>query len=237
LTGAHSRPHPSSAARLGLTLRSVMLTPRAGYASAFRAAERRERAGERLPEGVTPYVLAALGGAGAMCLWLKLGALVGWRTVGAGAFDAGMLSGALAIGALLSVACQHAWGALGPRLATRLGGRARARDLRLAWGAAAFPLVFILILVPVDLSVAGPAAFTIAPLADSVVTAWVALSSALATALGLWSAWLFLRGTEVATSLRWRVSVLVALGAGICVALITGACAWAGRVAVSGPAS
>jgi hypothetical protein len=230
VTGAHSRPHLSSAARLGLTLRAVMLTPRSGYASAFKAAERRERTGASVAEGRTPYVLAALGGAGAMTLWLKLGA---WRTAGADAFDRGVLVGALVVGGLASVAGQFAWGAVGPALAGRLGGRARPRDLRLAWGAAAFPQVFILLLVPVDVAVAGPAAFTTAPLADSIVTAWAALSVAVGASLATWSAWLFLRGVEVATGLRLGRAAVVTVGAATCLALVIGAFAWAGSLAIS----
>jgi hypothetical protein len=214
-----------------------MLTPRAGYASAVVATERRVRTGERLPEGRTPYVLAALGGAGAMCLWLKLGALVGWRTAGVGAFDLGVLFGALVAGAAGSVACQLAWGALGSALSGRLGGRSRARDLRLVWGAAAFPQVFVLLLVPVDLAIAGPPAFTAAPLGDSIAMAWAALSVAVGAALGGWSAWLFLRGMEVVTQLRLRRAVVVTLGAALCVFAILGAFAWAGTLVVSGAAS
>ena len=237
MTGTHSRRHLSSAARLGLTLRSVMLTPRAGYASAVVATERRVRTGERLPEGRTPYVLAALGGAGAMCLWLKLGALAGWRTVGVRSFDLGILFGALVAGACVSLACQLTWGALGSALSARLGGRARARDLRLVWGAAAFPQVFVLLLVPMDLAVAGPPAFTAAPLGDSISMAWAALSVALGAALGVWSGWLFLRGMEVATNLRLRRAIIVAAGAALCVSALVGAFAWAGTLVVSGAPS
>jgi hypothetical protein len=214
-----------------------MLTPRAGYASAVVATERRVRTGERLPEGRTPYVLAALGGAGAMCLWLKLGALAGWRTVGMGAFDLGMLVGALVAGACASLACQFAWGALGSALSGRFGGRSRARDLRLVWGAAAFPQVFVLLLVPLDLAVAGPPAFTAAPLGDSIAMAWAALSVAAGAALGVWSGWLFLRGMEVATNLRLRRAILVMLCAALCVSAILGTFAWAGTLVVSGAAS
>lgn len=237
MSGTHSRRHLSSAARLGLTLRSVMLTPRAGYASAVVATERRERTGERLPEGRTPYVLAALGGAGVMCLWLKLGALVGWRTAGAGAFDYSVLAGALLVGAVASVGCQLAWGALGSALSGRVGGRARARDLRLVWGAASFPQIFVLLLLPIDLTVTGPPALTTAPLQDSIVTAWAALSVAAGAALGAWSAWLFLRGMEVATNLRLRAAAIVTFGAALCIAAVLGASVWAGTVAVSGGSS
>jgi hypothetical protein len=145
-----------------------------------------------------------------------------------------VVAGALVVGALLSVAGQCAWGRLGPLVAARLGGDAQARDLRLAWGAAAFPQIFILLLLPVDIVVAGPGAFTTAPLADSIVIAWVALSAAVGTSLATWSAWLFVRGMEVATDLRpWR-ALVVALGAAMCLALVVSAFAWVGKFAIGG---
>jgi hypothetical protein len=136
-----------------------------------------------------------------------------------------------------SVGCQLAWGALGSALSSRLGGRARPRDLRLVWGAASFPQVFVLLLLPVDITVAGPAAFTAAPFRDSIVTAWAALSVAVGTALGAWSAWLFLRGMEVATNLRLRRAVVVTLGAALCISGVLGASVWAGTLVVSSPPS
>src|SRR5688500_1684020 len=50
-------------ARLGLTLRSVLLSPHDGFAAALKSTERRSRAGRRPAEGLAPYVLAAVGGA------------------------------------------------------------------------------------------------------------------------------------------------------------------------------
>jgi hypothetical protein len=226
----------SRAARLGLTLRSVMLTPRAGYASAFRAAERRARTGESRPEGWTPYVLSALGGAGAMCWWLKVGPLLGVRG-SKPTFDLGLLVGALGIGAVLALAGQLLWGAIGPRIVSTLGHRARGTDLRLAWGAAAFPLAFVLVLLPVDIAVAGSGAFMPAPLGDAVVTAWVALSLAITTSLVLWAAWLFLRGLEAAAELHPGRALVVAFAAAACLAVAAGAFVVAGTIALGGPTS
>ncbi|CAN5566205.1 hypothetical protein BH24ACT26_BH24ACT26_00860 [soil metagenome] len=202
---------PAGPMRLGLTLRSVALCPRDGYAAAKRTGERRARAGERLPEGVSPYVLALVGGAAVMCLWLKVGALGGLRDATSAGIDGAVVASALVLGGLLSVAGQFLWGAAGPRLLLRLGGHARGRDLRLAWGASAFPLVGVLLLLPLDLVLVGPSVFAIDPLSDSIATAWAALSIAVGVALAAWSLWLFLRGVEVASGLRLRRAAPAAL--------------------------
>jgi hypothetical protein len=92
----------------------------------------------------------------------------------------------------------------------------------------------VLLLLPVDVVVAGSGAFTSAPLGDSIVTAWVALSLAMATTLALWSAWLFLRGLEAATHMRLRRALVVGLGAAICLSVVVGTFAAAGNLAITG---
>jgi hypothetical protein len=220
--GPHRRH--SAPVRLGLTLRSVLLVPRDGFAAAIRTAERRARAGERLAEGTAPYVLAAAGGAGAMMAWLKVGALAGWRSAAAARLEPGVLPSAVVLGALLGVAAQLAWGAAGPPLAARLGGGARPRDLRLVWGASGLPQTFALaVLLPGDLVIVGPAAFTSDPLRDPVATMWAALSIALGLALVVWSAWIFVRGVEVATGLEWRRAIVMGLWGALCAGVLVAA--------------
>jgi hypothetical protein len=157
-----------------------------------------------------------------MCLWLKLGALAGWRTARVARFDTGLVVAALLLGTAISLSGQMLWGALGPRLVARLGGEARARDLRLGWGAAFFPSVGVLALLPLDLMIVGRGVFSIDPLADPIATAWAATSIALGVALLAWSAWLFLRGVQVASSLRMRWALLASLGAAFCAAAPVG---------------
>ncbi|MFN2490772.1 MAG: YIP1 family protein [Actinomycetota bacterium] len=228
-----ARRHAHASVRLGLTLRSVVLRPREGYAAAMRTGERRARAGERLPEGVTPYVLALAGGAAGMCLWLKFGALAGLRHARVADFDSGVLIAALLVGVVLGLAGQVLWGAVGSWCVARLGGRARARDLRLAWGASALPLVGVLVLLAPDLILAGPGVFTIDPLGDAIATAWAALSIAVGIALAVWSLWLFVRGVEVASGLRLRRAVPAVLAGAACFALLAGGLAMAGTLVAS----
>lgn len=209
---AHAaRDRAGAPTRLGLTLRSVVLVPREGFRAAMRTSERRARAGERPAAGYAPYVLAAVGGAAVMALWLKLSALARVRAFPAEDTDRGLVIAALALGALLGLAGQAAWGALGPLLARRLGTPAEGRDLRLAWGAAVLPLaIATCALLPLDLLLVGPAAFATDPPADPVARAWAALSIALTLSAAMWSAWLFLRGVQVAADVRLRRAVVMA---------------------------
>ena len=234
--GERRAPRHSASAptRLGLTLRSVVLRPREGYAAAKRTGERRARAGERLPEGAAPYVLSAAGGAALMCLWLKLGALSGLRQARTADYDAGLVLAAVVVGALLSVSGQMMWGAVGPWVVARLGGRARPRDLRLAWGASFFPLVGVLALLPLDLVIVGRGTFGSDPLSDRIATAWAALSIALGLALLVWSAWLFLRGVEVASELRLGRALPAALAGGLCLVASIAGLAAVGTLAAPG---
>ncbi len=225
--------HLEASTRLGLTLRSVMLRPRDGYASAKRAGERRARAGDRLPEGASPYVLTATGGAALMCLWLKLGALVGLREANRTEFDGGVVAAAILLGALLGLCGQALWGSIGPWLVARLGGTARGRDLRVAWGAAALPLVGMLVLLPLDLAIVGPGVFGSDPLSDSIATAWAAISIAFGVALTAWSAWLLVRGVEVASRLRLRWALPAAVIGALCVVAAIGGLIAVGALAIS----
>lgn len=200
----------------------------------MRASVRRERAGRRPAEGVAPSVLAAVGGAGGMLLWLKLGSALGLRRVSGASFRWSYLVLAVAAGALLGLLGQAVWSVLGPRLARGLGGEARSSDLRLVWGGSSLPQVFALfVLLPLDLTIAGQASFTDVRFADSLSAAWASLSVALAVALALWSLYLFVRGTQVATGMSAaRVSLMTFAAAG-CLAVVTGA-ALLGAVAAGG---
>ena len=187
-----------ASARLGLTLRSVLLTPRDGFEGALGALERRVATSGRVSEGVAPLVLSFLGGAGAMLAWLKLGTLAGLRTSLPDDFEWGLLGAALALGGLIYVVAQILWGISGPLAAAAMRGDAAASALRLVWGAAAFPLALGLLLLPVDLLVGGPEVLSTLGPASTMGTAWAALSVALQVALALWSIYLVVRGAEVA---------------------------------------
>jgi hypothetical protein len=219
--GATRTDRIRSSSDLGATLRSVLLSPQRGYRGAMRASVRRERSGRKPAEGVAPSVLAAVGGAGGMLLWLKLGSALGLRNVAGSGFRWPYLVTAVAVGAVLGLLGQTVWSLVGPRVARGLGGVAKASDVRLVWGGSALPQVFALVvLLPLDLTIAGTASFTDARFADSLSAAWASLSIAIAVALSLWSVYLFVRGMQVATGMSAARIALVTLVAGLCLTAV-----------------
>lgn len=210
-----------SSAHLGATLRSVLIAPNAGFRSAVRSADRKERTGESPAEGYSPYVFSALGGASAILLWLKVSALVGLRAESAAAYRWGFLLAAAVIGAVMGLAGQFLWGTIASKIPGLLGGEVKPREARLVWGASAFPQVFALILLlPIDLLVVGPSTFTSARPSDSVGSAWAALSIALGIALGAWSLLIFVKGVEVVAGSRTARSLSGVAVAVLCLAAI-----------------
>lgn len=210
-----------SSAHLGATYRSVLVAPTAGFESARRVVERRTRMGESPAEGYAPYVLAAAGGAAAAILYLKLSALVGTREFPAADLRWMFVVAAGVMGSLLALAGQSLWSIVAVRvLRTDVysGGH-----LRLVWGAAAFPSLFILLLLPADILVAGAETFTASRPDDTVSAAWAASSVALGTAAAVWSLGLFAKGLSVVTEASaGKVAALVA-GAVLSVALFIAA--------------
>ncbi|MEA2447605.1 MAG: hypothetical protein QOK47_1242 [Actinomycetota bacterium] len=234
MSPANSGRERASAAHLGATLRSVLVSPRAGFEGALRAMGRKERAGTRLPEGLSTYVLAATGGAALVLLWLKLSALIGLRGDSAESFHWWYLIAGCALGALLALVAQAIWGLLGPRIVARLGGSSSPRALRLVWGASAFPQVAALVLLlPADLLIVGPETFTNQAPGDPVSSVWAALSVAIAVALAVWSVCLFLLGTEVAGRVKLSRSIAAGAVAVLCLAIVLTAFRF-GAVALAG---
>ena len=216
-------PRSNASARLGLTLRSVLLTPRDGFASALKAAERRSRAKHRPAEGLSPYVLAAIGGASLMVLWLKLGALLGLREISTTANLGTYIAASLVLGAVFGLVAQAVWGLVGPRAMRSLQSEVAGRDLRLIWGASEFPHVFALVLLlPLDLAIVGTDSFTTAKLGDSLATAWAAFSIALGICIAIWSLFLFVRGLEVAGGIGVKRALIATLIGLACFGVIVG---------------
>jgi hypothetical protein len=144
-----------------------------------------------------------------MLLWLKLGSLLGAREIAASDFRWSYLFVALAAGAVLALGTQALWGLAGAA-AFRIGGRdVRARELRLVWGAAAFPqVVALFVLLPVDLLIVGSDTFTSTRLSDPLAGGWAAISIALSISLAVWSTYLFARGVQVAAGSTWVASLV-----------------------------
>ena len=215
---AASRP---GSAQLGATLRSVLVAPKAGFEAAARSAERRARLGDTPAEGYAPYVLSALGGASAMLLWLKVSVLAGLRVDSTVTFRWSFLVAAAVLGGILGLIAQFTWGALGKMLIERIGGEVTAREIRMVWGASAFPQVFgLVLLVPLDLIIVGPSTFTSAKLSDAVASAWAALSVAISLSLLVWSLYLFIKGVSVVSGIRLRKALAASAVALLCLALI-----------------
>lgn len=218
-----------ASAQLGLTLRSVLLNPRAGFEDAFSAARRREQAGTRPVEGVAPYVLAALGGASLMLLWLKLGSLLGFRDVARSEFEWSYLAVAAVAGAILGLVTQAIWGYAGAGAARVFGAQAPPRDLRIVWGASDFPQVIgLALLLPLDLLIVGSDSFTSEKLGDPLATGWAAISIALSLSLAVWTLFIFVRGVEVAASVSLLKAIALSLvGFAVMVVVVGGSVAGA----------
>jgi hypothetical protein len=219
-----TRPPAPSSATLGRSLRSVLVAPSEGFLATTSTAQRRARAGESLPEGFAPYVLALTGGAALMILWLKLGGLFGGREVGPTEFGGVELGFALVTGAVLAALGQSVWGVVAPFVVRGLGGSIGAREARIVWGAAVFPQVLtLMVLLPLDLIIVGPEIFATTRPGDSLATGWAAVSVALCLLLGGWSLSLFVRGLQVVAKLDLIRSIGAVVVAGACLSLVTAA--------------
>lgn len=218
-------------AHLGLTLRRVLLTPHDGFAAALKTAERRATAARRPAEGLSPYVLAAIGGAAAASLWLKIGGIAGLREVCTTQYLAANITAALVLGAILALLAQAIWGLVGPAVVRGLRGDVDRGSLRLVWGASAFPqVVAIAILLPLDLLIVGTDTYTGGAMDDPLSTGWAAFSIAIGISVAVWSLFLFVRGVEVAGGIGfWRAAA--ATGAAIlCFAAVVGGLVVAGSM-------
>ncbi|MDQ4124704.1 MAG: hypothetical protein M3134_03760 [Actinomycetota bacterium] len=212
MSSAVSSSHGST--RLGATVRGVLVSPGSAFVPTLKRVETSD-------EGTSTYVLAALGGAAAMLLWLKVRALVGFRALAPSDFTWGYFITALVFAAVVAVLAQIAWGFLAPIAGG--GDSGSPRSFRAVWALSAFPQVpALLVLAPLDLLLVGEHAFTASDSGDSVALAWLALSTAAGVSLAVWSAYVFAKGTHVATRatpLRTTWVVVASFG---CVAAVVG---------------
>jgi hypothetical protein len=214
-------------ADFGATVRAVLLAPGSGFVPALKRAE-------TTSEGSSTYVLAALGGAAAMVLWLKVRGLLGFRKFTAAEFDWGLFTGALALGAAVAVLAQVLWSFAAPRAGGADAGS--PRSFRAVWALSAFPqLVTLLVLLPLDVLFVGGRAFTTDSGGDSVTAAWIAISTALSVSLGVWSAYVFAQGVHAATRASAGVSATTALLGPVCAAAVL-AVLFLGLAALAGAA-
>jgi hypothetical protein len=208
---AESRTRTDSL-RLGRVFRSIVLAPRAGYEAAFKIGYRRAKAGAPVVEGRAPLVFSVAGGAAAMLLTVKVGGLIAFREVSSAEFRWSYLLMAVLIGGLVGGVAQRLWGIAAPRVVEGLRGSTSPWQMRLVWGASAFPqIAALIVLLPLDLALVGSKSFTTDRLVQSYETVWAALSISLSIALVVWSMYLFVRGIETATGLSMSRSVLLAV--------------------------
>jgi hypothetical protein len=214
-------PAPTRSATLGRRLRGVLVAPAAGFESAISAADRRARAGEGLAEGLTPYVLAIVGGASLMIGWLKIGGLFGGRDVDPTQFGFAELIFALVTGAVLAILGQAVFAVVAPPVVRVFRGGLTGRDARIVWGAAAFPQVFtVLVLLPLDLIIVGPEIFATTKPGDSVATGWASISIALGLLMAVWSVSLFTRGVQVVAHFGLVRAIGAVVVAATCLSLV-----------------
>jgi hypothetical protein len=168
--------------------------------------EQRRDQGFRTPEGAAPSVLAALGGAALILVWLKISGLTELRALTATDFRWAYLFVSLAVGVVAGILAQLMWSVVAAWAAQRMGRRVDQAELRAVWGAASFPLVFILFpLLALDVLLVGPASFTTERLSDPLSTGWAAISIAMGVALVIWWMFLLTRGFSATTGFSvWR---------------------------------
>ena len=212
----------AASAQLGGTLRSILVSPGDGFGAAYALADKRQRFGARIPEGAAPFVMGACGGAALMFLWLKVGGLLGLRSMAPSEFKWSYVVVAGLGGALLGFVAQTVWGSIGRVVLGRLDAPTTPARMRLAWGAAALPQVFaLLLLIPLDIAITGRSLFTGESVTETFPAIWAALSVALSVSLAAWSGYLFWRGIQVASGApASHTSVAMAAAAGCLVVVV-----------------
>jgi hypothetical protein len=185
--------------------------------------DERKRLGARAPEGAAPYVLGAIGGAQLMLLWLKLGGLLNLRSVAAADFAWSYVIVAIVGAAVIALIAQYVWGPVGRLSLRRMGASAEPSKLRFAWGAAALPQLFgLVVLLPLDVLIVGRKLFTSEQIPDTLPALWAALSVAFSVSIGAWSAYLFYRGVRAASGAPASKGVLAMAIAVGCLVLVAG---------------
>lgn len=203
-------------ARFGATVRSVLVSPGSAFVPALKRAE-------TSAESRSTFLLAALGGAAALLLWLKIRALLG--ALLPSDFRWSYFVTWLVTAAVVAVGAQTAWSFVAPRVAGPDAGS--PRSFRAVWALSAFPQIgVLLVLTPLDVLLVGREAYTASDGGDSVALAWMALSTATSVSLAAWSAFVFAKGTHVAArATAARSAAVIALGfvsAAVTVAAVVG---------------
>lgn len=192
----------STSQHLGRRLRTVLVTPRAGFRSALR--------GDVAAAAASPATafMVLLAGVSTMTLWLKVTSLVRLADRPASETTWDKVLPGLALGGVLGIAAYLIWARLAPHIARDDDPRLRDR-LRLAWAFSDFPLAaYALVILPLDLLFVGPEVFATDRPDATFARVWSALSVALLLSAAVWSVFLFIRGVEAARP-RSRTALVV----------------------------
>jgi hypothetical protein len=187
-----------SASRWGAALRTVLVSPRKGFQALVRAD--RSSSSETGPQAPVLYALTAFGGAALLLLYFKVRSVFNIGNAEDIKFETGPFATLLVIGAVVALVARWFYSRAVPLVAKD----GAARKLRVVWSGAAFPLLFLLLIVlPLDLLITGTGSFT-RDWSGSGATAWAGASTALSLGLLLWSLTLFALGL-IATH-KWKLS-------------------------------
>lgn len=179
-------------------MRTVLVSPRAGFQALVRAD--RASSSDTGPQAPILYLLTAIGGAALLLLYFKVRSVFNIWNAEDIQFEAGPFATLLFIGAVVALPARFLYS----RAIPFLSKDAAPRKLRVVWAGAAFPLLLlVLIVLPLDLLIAGTGSFT-RDWSGSAATAWAGASTALSLGLLVWSLTLFALGL-VATH-KWQLS-------------------------------
>lgn len=208
------RKHQAPPAHWGSALRSILTSPRKGFARALRLS--RNDGGGRAGS-ILALLLSGLGGAYLLLMFLKIRGLLGFLEVSPQ--DAQWWSGlvlSVIAATVMGIVGHFLFGVAARPLVARIGKRCAARELRTVWGLSSFPAAagFGVLLI-LDLLIAGREAYSSVE-GDSLVTGWSVGSLVIGLSLGVWSLYLFVQGLEVAADVRPSRSIMVLLVAVLC---------------------
>jgi hypothetical protein len=207
------------AARLGASLRSVLVSPASGFSDYVKEVESRPGRGR-----AGAVLLGGLLGASLWLLWQKVNGLLQLRESGC-PFRWHYLVGVVVLGALLGMLCEVIWARIATFAARRMGGQGTPSRFRLVWGAASVPhAAVLLVLLPLDLLLVGTDSYRAVETEATGGSIWRALSVAFSLALVAWSLWLLFRGSraigKVSTGHAAWLSALAVVSLAIPVAIL-----------------
>ena len=165
-------------------------------------------------------ILAALGGAFLMLLFLKVRGVIGFEGVSLSEFKWLHVFAAFVAGAIVAGIAHYLFGMLTPTLLPEAAKNGGSRDLRTVWGLAALPAaVTFAVFALLDVFIGGPDVYLTPRDGDSLVVGWSIGSLVLALAVTAWSLVIFYKGLSVIGGARVTRSVVITAVAGLCLAI------------------